>query len=128
MRLLLDTHAVIWYSLSSKQLPESVLNLINEPANEVYLSQGSIWEMQIKQDLGKLTLPISVRELVEQQVQKNSFRILGIKNEHFWALAALPSLHGDPFDRLLISQAIVENYTLVTRDKKIPKYQVATIW
>lgn len=128
MNLLIDTHAVIWYSFASNQLTSSALALLNDPINTLYLSQVSIWEMQIKQDLGKLTLPVSVQKLVTGQLQRNAFRILPIKNEHFWALAELPHLHADPFDRLLISQAKVEKYTLVTRDHEIQKYDITTAW
>ena len=128
MDILLDTHALIWYSHAPERLSMKALEAIGSPPNTVTISQVSIWEMQIKASIGKLELPQSVRELVERQASTNGFRELRISNEHLWALDSLPLHHGDPFDRLLIAQAQTERMVLLSKDAKFSAYDVQTIW
>jgi len=111
-----------------EQPNESALNAINAEENILYLSQVSIWEMQIKQNLGKLSLPSDIKSMVEEQLAVNSFELLKIKNEHFWQLESLPKLHKDPFDRLLVCQAKEESLTVVTCDSKISGYGIDVLW
>jgi PIN domain nuclease of toxin-antitoxin system len=128
MTLLLDTHIFIWYSVTADKLSKSALDAINDEENALYLSQVSIWEMQIKQNLGKLVLPSDIKSMVKEQLAVNAFELLQIKNEHFWQLASLPKLHKDPFDRLLVCQAQKESLTMVTCDSKISGYGIDVLW
>lgn len=128
MNILLDTHALIWYSYNQKYLSQKALNIINDNSNTITISQVSIWEMQIKITIGKLELPQPVKELVKCQLSINGFREQCIMNEHLWALATLPLHHKDPFDRLLITQAQVENMVLLSKDEKFAAYDVLTAW
>lgn len=99
-----------------------------DEANTVLVSAASAWELQIKQDLGKLKLSASIHSLVNEQEQINGLELLPIKLEHIWALADLPRLHGDPFDRLLIAQARHEGLTLVSADSVMREYPVEVLW
>ena len=128
MNVLLDTHAFIWYSISADKLSKNALDAINTHENRVFLSQVSIWEMQIKHDLGKLHLPKDVKSVVEDQFSSNAIDLLQIKNEHLWLLSDLPKVHNDPFDRLLICQALLDNLAFITCDPKIHRYAVEVIW
>ncbi len=128
MKFLLDTHVIIWYTLNAVKIPTSTLDIIKEINNSIYISQVSIWEMQIKYNLGKLELPLTIKELIETQQKSNAFQLLKIKNTHLWNLDNLPSLHKDPFDRLLISQSMSEQLNLITADTKIQDYEIQTLW
>ena len=128
MDILLDTHALIWYSHAPERISQRALELINDASSTITISQVSIWEMQIKVAIGKLELPQSVRELVRCQFETNGFRELGIANTHLWALSELPLHHKDPFDRLLVTQAQTEHMVLISKDSKFSAYDVQTIW
>lgn len=128
MRLLLDTHAFIWLDIARNRLSESVQQAILDVKNELYLSLTSVWEMQVKIQLGKLSLNAPLSDTVASQQQANRIRLLPIELRHILALNNLPQHHSDPFDRLLISQAQVEKLTLVTRDSKIGQYDVPILW
>ena len=128
MNLLLDTHAIIWYSFSPQRMTTKALDLINDTSNSIMISQVSIWEMQIKSSIGKLKLPLSIREMVENLYEQNQFSVLTISNQHLWNLEKLPFIHKDPFDRLLISQAQFEDLTFVSADEEIAKYDLKTLW
>jgi PIN domain nuclease of toxin-antitoxin system len=127
MRLLLDTHALIWWDKSPQLLPPNVLAAMRQASCEIYFSAASVWEAQIKIALGKLDLRIPLPLLVEGQV-KNGLSLLPIQLPHIWALADLPRLHGDPFDRLLIAQARYENLILVSADAVMRDYPVEVMW
>jgi len=124
MRLLLDTHIFIWWADQQESLSETVLSLLKDEANELNLSVASVWEMQIKVQLGKLKLSMPLEELVATQVETNDIRILPVELAHVLALSALPFHHKDPFDRLLIAQSIQEDVTLVSADPEFPAYPV----
>lgn len=128
MKLLLDTHAFIWWANEPEKLSARVLASLNPASNELILSVVSVWEMQIKLQLGKLKLAVPLRELVESQEQKNAVRILYVELEHILALDALPSYHKDPFDRLLAAQANVEGASLVSGDAVFSNYPVRLLW
>jgi PIN domain nuclease of toxin-antitoxin system len=102
--------------------------LCQDPKNTLLLSVGSTWEMQIKIQLGKLKLSLSLAELVESQQRVNNFAILPITLEHILGLEELPLHHKDPFDRLLIAQAKIEGATLITRDPIFANYAVKVVW
>lgn len=128
MKLLLDTHAFIWWDSDPARLPPQVLALCQDPRNMLLLSVVSVWEMQIKLQLGKLRLALPLREIVEAQRQMNNVEILPITLEHVLALENLPVHHRDPFDRLLIAQAVVEEVALVSADPNIARYAVQVVW
>ena len=127
MRLLLDTHAFIWWDSEPSKLSADVLRLCRDPDNTLLLSFVSVWEMQIKSQLGKLTLREPLNLLLKQQQTHNQIVWLPIKLEHILNLSQLPHYHRDPFDRLLIAQSQFENLTLVTNDRLIREYDVPII-
>jgi PIN domain nuclease of toxin-antitoxin system len=127
MRLLLDTHALIWWDKSPQLLPPNVLAAMRQASCEIFFSAASVWEAQIKIALGKLDLRIPLPLLVEGQIN-NGLSLLPIQLPHIWALADLPRLHGDPFDRLLIAQARHESLTLVSADAVMRGYPVEVLW
>jgi len=128
MKLLLDTHTFIWWDSSPQKLSPKALALCQNPENILLLSIGSIWEMQIKIQLGKLSLNLPLPELIESQQQTNNIEVLPINLTHLFTLDRLPNHHKYPFDRLLISQAIVENAVLVSGDSILANYPVKIEW
>ena len=128
MRLLLDTHVFIWLDIARDRLSESAQQAIKTPENELYLSLASVWEMQIKIQLGKLHLNTPLSDTLIAQQQTNGIQLLPIQINHILALSNLRQHHRDPFDRLLIAQVQVENLTLVTNDPRISLYDVAQLW
>ena len=128
MRLLLDTHIFLWLNSDPEKLPPAVLDTCQQSTNQLYLSLVSPWEIQIKQQLGKLQLDNPLSDIVEMQIEQNGLQILPITLEHIFALHDLPHIHKDPFDRLLISQATIEPMVLVTADKIIEQYDLETLW
>jgi PIN domain nuclease of toxin-antitoxin system len=128
MKLLLDTHTFIWWDSDSFRLSSHVLKLFLDLENVLMLSVASVWEMQIKLQLGKMKLSIPLAELVESQLRVNKIEILPVKLRHVLALDELPSHHKDPFDRMLISQAVAEGAVLISNDAILSKYPVEVIW
>ncbi|AFY50211.1 hypothetical protein Nos7524_4453 [Nostoc sp. PCC 7524] len=128
MKLLLDTHLLIWWSSSSEKLSTKVYDLINDPSNNLIFSIASIWEMQIKVQSGKLRLNLSLPNLIESQKQINNIQILAIEPEHIYTLDGLPNHHRDPFDRILIAQSIFEKIPLLSVDTVFDLYPIQRIW
>ena len=128
MKLLFDTHAFIWWDGAPAHLSTYVLALCQDPANTLLLSVASVWEMQIKLHLGKLKLSLPLAEIIEGQRRTNSIEVLPIALDHVLALDTLPDHHKDPFDRLLIAQAIVEGATLMSNDPILQKYSAKLVW
>ena len=128
MKLLVDTHVVIWFSTDSKKLPLKVFHALIDPANEVLLSHICILEMEIKVQIGKLRLPKTIDQIVADQLQINRMRELTQSLDHIRGLRTLPLIHRDPFDRLLISQAIHEQAFFVTDDRMISQYSIPIFW
>src|SRR6266566_1970567 len=128
MKLLLDTHAFIWADGEPQKLSPAATAACEDPANQLHLSTASVWEMQIKLRLGKLTLRKPLRPLLEDWLHQNGLVILPVHLEHVLRLEDLPSNHKDPFDRLLIAQAMVEGYFLVSHDRFFAQYPVTVIW
>ena len=122
MRLLLDTHALLWW-LADEGLNSQAREAIADPDNLVAVSAASAWEISIKQAFGKLTAP----DDLEQQLQAGGFTALPISIAHGIAAGRLPRHHEDPFDRVLIAQAMAEGMTIVTRDKRFDNYAVALL-
>jgi PIN domain nuclease of toxin-antitoxin system len=124
MRLLLDTHIFLWYISADPQLPTVVRDAIREPSNEVYLSVASVWEAVIKHALGKLPLSDAPAEYLPQQRQAHRIASLPIEEAALAHLARLPSLHRDPFDRLLVAQTLQHGLTLATVDDAVRAYSI----
>jgi len=128
MKLLLDTHTFIWWDCDPLRLSPQVLNMCQDQENVLLISVASLWEMQIKLQLGRLKLNTPLAELVSGQQKINKIEILAIKLEHVLALGKLPPNHKDPFDRLLIAQADIEEAVLVSKDPIFREYDVRVIW
>ncbi|WP_445630436.1 type II toxin-antitoxin system VapC family toxin [Nostoc sp. DSM 114167] len=128
MRLLLDAHVIIWSAGNPDKLSQRVRNLLIYTNNSWVVSMASVWELQIKSQLGKLNLSSSLPNFIETQQRVNNLQILPIELTHIYALEALPSHHRDPFDRILIAQAIVEKMPLLSIDAVFDIYPVQRIW
>lgn len=128
MRLLLDTHTFMWWDSAPVNLSAPALAACSDPANALVLSVASLWEMQIKAQLGKLSLRLPLTDIVSQQQTTNGISLLSITEAHVFALAGLPTPHKDPFDRLLIAQAISEGLPLVSVDPVFAAYPVQVLW
>mgnify|MGYP003946369641 CR=1 FL=1 len=127
MNLLLDTHTSIWFLNGDKKLPKYITNIIADIDNKCFLSIVSLWEISIKTSLGKLTLKEGFNKISEFIIN-NDIDILPITFEHLQILLKLKYHHRDPFDRILISQGITENFLIATNDISFNKYSVKTIW
>lgn len=127
MKLLLDTHALMWWDSDPARLTAAALAAIRDPANEVWLSVVSVWEALIKSQLGKPALRVPLPDIVAQQ-QANGLRILTVTLTHVLAVENLPPIHRDPFDRLLTAQAVAENAEFVTADRVFSQYPVRVLW
>lgn len=127
MKLLLDTHIFLWFISGDKRLPNSWQKTIRQPENEVFLSVISLWEAIIKYQLGKLPLPQPPEQYLPLQRQRHQIDSLILDEESISRLAKLPSLHRDPFDRILIAQALEHNLTIVTLDEVIYMYPVKVL-
>lgn len=128
MRLLLDTHAFLWFIMGSPNLSVTARALIENPANERLLSVASLWEVAIKVSLGRLTLSAPFDELIPAQLKLNGIDLLNINVDHLSALTKLPFHHRDPFDRLIIAQAMVEKLPVISLDAGFDTYGVIRDW
>lgn len=121
MKALLDTQP--------EKLSKKALNFCQDVNNELYLSVASIWEMQIKNQLGKLIFKVSIPEMISVQQQDNDIKILDIQLKHIYRLSDLPRYHNDPFDRLLLTQSLEENLPIISADTKFDQYNnVVVLW
>jgi PIN domain nuclease of toxin-antitoxin system len=123
MNLLLDTHVVLWAFTNDPTISEPARQAIVDGANTVFVSAATAWEIAIKRSLGKLQAPANY----EEELRHHRFTPLSITTAHALAVEHLPALHHDPFDRILVAQAVLERLTLVTRDPRIRGYGVRTI-
>lgn len=128
MDLLLDTHAFIWSYEEPERLSEVVLAKLSDPANSLFLSVASVWEMQIKIQRGKLKFDDPLSTVIAEQQDVNRIRIMPIELSHALFLESLPFHHKDPFDRMLIAQSSVEDMTIVSRDVHLSSYGVKLLW
>jgi PIN domain nuclease of toxin-antitoxin system len=128
MKLLLDTHAFLWFIEGHSRLSPRARALIEDEANEVFLSVASLWEIAIKVSLGKLHLLQPFEILIPQQLRLNAIALLDILPDHAAGVIALPFHHRDPFDRLLIAQAQVEQMLIVGDDSAFDAYQITRLW
>jgi PIN domain nuclease of toxin-antitoxin system len=128
MKLLLDTHTLLWFIAGSQNLSASARALIEDPANDKFVSIVSIWETAIKVSLDKMTLTAPFDNLFPHQLQINGFELLPVSVEHTSAVTTLPFYHRDPFDRMLIAKTIIEKMTLVSIDGVFDDYGVNRLW
>jgi len=127
MRYLIDTHVLIWYLNGDKALPEKHAALMRDPQNKLYLSMVSIWELTIKMSSKKLECDKNIQE-IEEYILSKDYEVMNVSFAHFKTLFDLPKLHGDPFDRLLIAQALTEGLTILSADRCFKEYPVDVIW
>ena len=125
---LLDTHTFIWWADEPEKLSRAALSVSEDENNRLFLSDVSVWEIQIKVQLGKIKLKLPLPDLIESQQSDNGLEILRITTEHILALDGLPFHHKDPFDRLLIAQSIIEDLTIVTIDLEFSTYPAKLVW
>ena len=125
MRLLLDTHALIWALDAPERLPQTFLDTLDKAGVTVFASAASAWEIAIKVALGRLRFPI---EKLPAALSDAAFKELQVSIAHGLEMARLPFIHRDPFDRLLVAQARHEGLTLVTRDPTVRRYPIDTLW
>lgn len=124
MRLLLDSNALIWWVTASTRLGSNARDALADKTNEVFVGVGVLWEMTIKRSLGKLHFPFDF----EAEIRNESFKLLPIEFGHLRALDTLPPRNGDPFDRLLIAQALAEGIPIATADRRFVDYGVQIVW
>jgi PIN domain nuclease of toxin-antitoxin system len=128
MKLLLDTHTFLWLDSSPEQLSQMALAACEDPANRLYLSVVSAWEIQIKRRINRLRLGAPLDQIIHGQQSANELGILPVELQHIYVSDELPSHHSDPFDRLLIAQAKAEQAWLVSGDSRFQPYPVDVIW
>lgn len=124
MKLLLDTHIFLWYITGDERLPEKLQKEIRLEENEVYLSVISLWEVIVKYQLGKLHLPTPPETYIPEQRDKHFIKSMELTEEDISKLSTLPLIHRDPFDRMLICQALSRSLAIVTVDEHIRQYSI----
>ena len=128
MKLLLDTHAFLWFIGGNSELSANARSLIEDANNQSFLSTASLWEMAIKISLGKLKLGQPFKKLIPQQLRLNGIEIVTISLSHVAVVTTLPFHHRDPFDRLLLAQAATEKMPLISCDAILDAYSVTRMW
>jgi len=128
MRLLLDTNALLWFVMESPHLTETGRTVIADPGNRKVVSLASLWEIAIKYSLGKLDLKMPLNQFIPTHLPPGKVQLLQIEVAHLLTVTSLPHYHRDPFDRLLIAQALTENIPLVSNDDRFDPYGVERIW
>jgi PIN domain nuclease of toxin-antitoxin system len=128
MRVLLDTHTFLWFALDDPQLSAAAKAVIVDPSNEKYVSPASWWEIAIKMSVGKYTLTVPHAVFFDTAITANGFLVLHVEPRHTAELIGLPQPHKDPFDRLLIAQAVAEGIPIVSGDADFDPYPIRRIW
>ncbi|OGS99746.1 MAG: twitching motility protein PilT [Gallionellales bacterium RIFCSPLOWO2_12_FULL_59_22] len=121
MNLLLDTHIALWAIADSPKLPKKARELIESPKSTVWISAATVWEIAIKHSLGRGDMPVSSQNAL-RYFRESGYRLLHIEPEHATAVENLPAHHADPFDRILVAQALVEPMRLITHDPMVARY------
>lgn len=127
MRLLLDTHVFLWSLSDTPHLTRDIRDVIRDPGNDVYVSVVTLWELSIKAKLGKIELPGPAETWLPRAAEETGFETVEISAAHAVTAGQLPLHHGDPFDRLLVAQAMIERLTLASRDPFIARYDVRVL-
>jgi PIN domain nuclease of toxin-antitoxin system len=128
VKLLLDTHAFLWWITDDDRLSQRAGDLIADGANDVYFSAASAWEIAIKTGLGRIRLPGNAGTFTPDQLERNAFQALPVHVAHAVAVIGLPNVHRDPFDRMLVAQAMTEGLTIVSGDQDLSRYPVPVVW
>jgi len=128
MTVLLDAHAFLWFITGNPNLSNTARALIEEQTEKKLVSIATLWEIAIKHSLGRLTINPPFAQVIPQQLSRNGFDVLGISLGHLDALLALPFHHRDPFDRLLIAQAVSEQFSIISADAAFDSYEINRIW
>jgi PIN domain nuclease of toxin-antitoxin system len=128
LRVLLDTHAFLWWVSDEKPLPRKAAKLISDEGNIIFVSHATVWEMAIKAAIGKLTLPEAAGTFVQKQCKLNRFQLLPISIAAISMIETLPLYHNDPFDRLLVAQCLDMKIPIISADALLTKYRVTRIW
>lgn len=128
MKALIDSHAFLWALEGSSRLGSGARTLLDSPDNELYLSLVSIWELAIKTSAGKLDLPQPASRYLEREAATRNVILLPLRIAHMQQMELLPFYHRDPFDRMLVAQAMVEDLVLLTVDRQLARYGVRIIW
>lgn len=128
MKLLLDTHALLWFALNDPQLSATAASLINDPSNEKLVSPARYWEIAIKISIRKYALSKPYEHFMHEAIDQNGFSYLHVLPKHTAVLTALPFHHKDPFDRLLVAQALVENIVIISNDSMLDSYGITRLW
>jgi PIN domain nuclease of toxin-antitoxin system len=128
MDLLLDSHALLWFINRDPHLSRTARAAIEDEDAKVFVSIASIWEIAIKIALGKLKLELELERELEDFLDQNGFNLLAIDYSHAARVATLPHHHGDPFDRLLVSQSLIEKMTLISHDPQLDAYGIKRVW
>jgi PIN domain nuclease of toxin-antitoxin system len=128
VNVLLDTHVLLWYYLDDPQLSTPARAIIQDPANTIFISAASHWEIAIKLSIGKYTLHVPFGTFIQESVFDNGFRFLPVEPQHSTALVVLPFHHRDPFDRFIVAQALVEDMPIVSKDAVLDSYSIRRLW
>lgn len=128
MNILLDTQVIYWWIMESGKISAVAMKQLLEPSNALFFSTVNIHELQIKSQLGKLTFKATLPTLIKELVEVDGFQLLRVEPEHIYALSALPDIHRDPFDRLLIAQANSTGCALMTADSVLSQYPIQVLW
>ena len=128
MRILLDTHVFLWWITDSPQLSSHAREIMSDGSSQLFFSAASAWEIAIKVQLGKLTLPDIPARFVPEQLSANAIGSLPVLLSHALHVGSLPGYHRDPFDRMLIAQSQLENLPILTADPRIAQYAVDIVW
>jgi PIN domain nuclease of toxin-antitoxin system len=128
VRLLLDTHAFLWLVSDDPRVSRRAREVFSDKKNEVFLSVASVWEMAIKLSLDKLRVQGSLPEVIAQEVRNNAVKVMPVELEHALLVSSLPFHHRDPFDRLLVAQALVEKLVVLSNDDAFDRYSTRRVW
>ena len=128
MRLLLDTHAFLWFVTNDSRLSKAALTVIADPTNEILVSSASYWEIAIKVSLGKYPLSVPFNRFITEAIEANDFSILAVEISHAGVLSLMTMHHKDPFDRMIIAQALTEQIPVVSIDSAFDPYGVTRLW
>jgi PIN domain nuclease of toxin-antitoxin system len=128
MKYLLDTHSLLWLTTNDSRLSLMAQELYLDAGNDIFFSMASIWEMAIKSSIGKISFESNLEDFVEDHIKGNNIEILKIELPHVLRIERLPFHHRDPFDRLIIAQAIEDNISVIGNDTEFDKYKVNRVW